>query len=106
MRNTGTQRLETEPKGFAMAGDGRNCSLCGRGVYEGDGWYDKWGFKCMGCQKAADKRIVPGSMRGDWEHKKCITDPTLSYTTGLHIQTIRKLIRQGKIRVRRIPEEL
>ncbi len=98
------KRLEGEPKGFAMAGEGRNCSLCGRGVYEGDGWYDKWGFKCMNCQKAVDKKIISGSMCGDWDHKKCITDSTLSYTTGLHIQTIRKLIRNGKIKGRQIPD--
>src|SRR5690348_15377195 len=44
------RRLETEPKGFSMPGEGRDCSLCGQGVYEGNGWYDKWGFKCMNCQ--------------------------------------------------------
>lgn len=30
-------RLEKEPKGFAMAGEGRNCSLCKRSVYGEDG---------------------------------------------------------------------
>ena len=39
------KRLKTEPKGYALEGNGRNCSLCGRSVYESDGWYDKWGFK-------------------------------------------------------------
>jgi hypothetical protein len=34
-------RLIAEPKGFSMPGEGRNCSLCGRSVHEGDGWYDK-----------------------------------------------------------------
>ncbi len=98
------QRLETEPKGFSMPGKGRNCSLCGRGVYEGDGWYDKWGFKCLNCQKAIDKKQIPGSLCGDYDHKKCITDSDLSYKSKLHVQTIRKLIRQGKINARRIPQ--
>ncbi len=97
------KRLEQEPKGFILEGKGRNCSLCGRGVYEGDGWYDKWGFKCMNCQKAVDKKNIPGSLCGDYDHKKCITDTSLSYKTGLHVQTIRKLIRQGKIKARQIP---
>lgn len=96
-------RLESEPKGYSLAGEGRNCSLCGRGVYESDGWYDKWGFKCTDCQNAVDKKIIPGSMCGDYDHKKCITDSSLSYKTGLHTQTIRKLIRNGKIKARRIP---
>lgn len=97
------RRLDTEPKGFSMAGKGRNCSLCGCGVYEGNGWYDKWGFKCTNCQSAVDKKIIPGSLCGDYDHKKYITDSALSYKTGLHTQTIRKLIRQGKIIARQIP---
>lgn len=97
------KRLETEPKGFALKGKGRNCSLCGRGVYEGDGWYDKWGFKCMNCQDAVNKKKIPGSLCGDWDHKKYVTDSTLSWKTDLHIQTIRKLIRRGDIKARQIP---
>lgn len=98
------KRLETEPKGFSMAGEGRNCSLCGRTVYDTDGWYDKWGFKCMNCQDAVNKKKIPGSLCGDYDHKKYVTDSTLSYKSGLHIQTIRKLIRQGKIKARQIPK--
>ena len=75
------KRLETEPKGFSVEGKGRNCSLCGSSVYEGDVWYDKWGFKCMKCQR-------------------CIS---LSYKAKLHTQTIRKLIRNGSIKARPIP---
>lgn len=97
------KRLETEPKGFALDGGGRNCSLCRRGVYEGDAWYDKWGFKCMNCQDAVNKKKIPGSLCGDWEHKKCITDSELAWRSKLHAQTIRKLIRGGDVKARRIP---
>lgn len=97
------KRLEKEPKGFSLAGEGRNCSLCGYGVYESDGWYDKWGFKCTNCQEAVDKKQIPGSLCGDYNHKRCITDTSLSHKSGLHVQTIRKLIRQGKIKARQIP---
>ncbi|MFZ3009944.1 MAG: hypothetical protein WA030_02915 [Candidatus Microsaccharimonas sp.] len=96
------KRLETEPKGFSMEGEGRNCSLCGQMVYGTSGWYDKWGFKCMNCQKAVDTKKIPGSLCGDYNHEKCIPDTSLAYKTGLHIQTIRKLIRQGKIKARPI----
>lgn len=96
-------RLEKEPKGFTLEGKGRNCSLCGRSVYEGDGWYDKWGFKCMNCQDAVNKKKIPGSLCGDWDHKKYVTDSTLSWKSGIHIQTIRKLIRRGEIKARQIP---
>lgn len=86
-----------------MAGKGRSCSLCCRSVHETDGWYDKWGFKCSNCQATIDKKIIPGSLCGDWDHKKYMTDSTLSWKTGLHMQTIRKLIRKDKIRARQIP---
>jgi hypothetical protein len=100
---TRKKRLETEPKGFALEGEGRNCSLCHHIVFEGNGWYDKWGFKCMNCQSAVDKKKIPGSLCGDWKHDKCITDSSLSDKFDLHTQTIRKLIRQGKIIARQIP---
>ena len=97
------RRLDDEPKGFAMAGDGRNCSLCGHGVYESSGWYDKWGFKCLNCLDAVDKKKIPGSLCGDWDHKKCITDSSLSWRSNMHTQTIRKLICSEKIKGRQIP---
>lgn len=97
-------RLIAEPIGFSLEGKGRNCSLCGQGVYEGDGWYDRWGFKCMNCQDAVNKKKIPGSLCGDYDHKKCITDSALSLKSGMHVQTIRKLIRQDKIKARQIPK--
>jgi len=98
------KRLETEPKGYALEGNGRNCSLCGRSVYETDGWYDKWGFKCMNCQDAINKKKIPGSLCGDYDHKKYVTESTLASLCGLHHRTIKKLINQGKIKVRQIPK--
>jgi hypothetical protein len=98
------RRLINEPKGFAMEAEGRSCSLCRHEMYgELEGWYDKWGFKCMNCQDAINKRKIPGSLCKDWKNEKCITDSELSRETGLHIQTIRKLIRQGEIKAKRIP---
>lgn len=98
------ERLNAEPKGFALEGKGRNCSLCGQSVYESDGWYDKWGFKCMNCQDAVNKKKIPGSLCGDYDHKKYVTESTLSSLSGLHHRTIKKLITQGKIKVRQIPK--
>lgn len=98
------QRLETEPEGYSMAGDGRGCSLCQQMVYGTDGWYDKWGFKCMNCQDAVNKKKIPGSLCGDYDHKKYVTDSALAYKSGLHIQTIRKLIRRGDIKARQVPK--
>ena len=52
-------QLKDKPKGFALKGDGRNCSLCSSHVYD-DGWFDKWGFKCLNCQDAVNKRKDSG----------------------------------------------
>ncbi len=51
------RQIVKEPKGFALEGKGRSCSLCQRSVYEDDGWYDKWGFKCINCQDAVNKGL-------------------------------------------------
>lgn len=96
------KRLEKEPKGFSMAGEGRNCSLCGRDIHSEDGWYDKWGFKCLNCQDAINKRKIPGSLCRDYRHEKAIPDITLALELRVHIQKIRKLIREGKIIARPI----
>lgn len=53
------ERLKDEPKGFAIPSEGRSCCLCRETVY-GQVWYDKWGMKCMNCQDAFNKRIIPG----------------------------------------------
>jgi hypothetical protein len=49
------QRLKDEPKGFAIASEGRSCCLCHTSVF-GEVWYDKWGMKCMTCQSALNKK--------------------------------------------------
>lgn len=97
------RRLEKEPKGFPMAGDGRDCGLCGRHVWEEDGWFDKWGFKCLNCQDAINKRKVPGSLCGDYSHEKSIPDTDLAMKLDIKVATLRKYIRQGVIKGRRIP---
>lgn len=95
-------QLEQEPGGYAMPGEGRNCSLCERGVYD-DGWFDKWGFKCTNCQEAVNKRIIPGSICRDRNHTKAIPDTTLAMKLDVKVGQIRRLIREGKIIARAIP---
>lgn len=96
------RKLEQEPKGFSMPGEGRSCSLCRQSIHN-EGWFDKWGFKCLKCQNAIDKRIIPGSVCRDWENKKSIADTTLAMELGISIHKIRKLIREGKIIGRKVP---
>lgn len=96
------RRLEQEPKGFSILGEGRSCSLCKQSIHN-EGFFDKWGFKCLNCQNAITKRIIPGSVCKDWDNKKSITDSTLAMELEINIREIRKLIREGKIIARRVP---
>ncbi len=96
------RRLEQEPKGFSMPGEGRSCSLCRQSIHN-ESFFDKWGFKCLNCQNAIDKRIIPGSVCKDWDNKKSITDAALAMELGISMHKIRKLIREGKIIGRKVP---
>lgn len=53
------KRLEESPKGFQLEG-GYSCSICGNG--SPGIWYDKWGMKCLICQKAIDRKEIPASV--------------------------------------------
>jgi hypothetical protein len=97
------QRLKKEPAGFAIASEGRSCCLCHQSVI-GEVWYDKWGMKCMTCQEALNKKIVPGYVFKDSDNNRHVTASQLSWKYGLHQQTINKLIRQGRIKPRIIPK--
>lgn len=96
------RRLEQEPKGFSIPGEGRSCSLCKQSIHN-EGIFDNWGFKCLNCQNAINKRIIPGSVCKDWDNKKHITDSALAMELGISIHKIRKLICEGKIIGRRVP---
>ncbi|HSU27046.1 MAG TPA: hypothetical protein VLJ68_01615 [Chitinophagaceae bacterium] len=52
--------LEENPKGFQIEG-GFTCLVCGLSVLNENFWYDKNGIKCMSCQKALDKKLIPKS---------------------------------------------
>ena len=97
------RKLEDHPKGYAIPAKGHTCPLCGHCLFDVDMWYDKWGMKCMNCQNALNKKVVPGYVFRDYKHEKSVSDSTLSWKADLHIQTIRKLVRQGKLKARIVP---
>lgn len=55
------KRLKENPKGFHIEG-GFSCLVCGLSVANGNFWYDKIGIKCMLCQKALEKKLIPKSV--------------------------------------------
>ncbi len=56
------EKLKDNPKGFHIEGEGYSCAICGQRISNEETWYDKWGIKCLVCQKAINKKIVPGSI--------------------------------------------
>ena len=56
------EKLKANPKGFHLEGAGYSCAICDDNTPEGDNWYDKWGIKCLVCQKAIDDGEIPASV--------------------------------------------
>lgn len=100
------RRLETEPKGFPIDGEGRNCPLCYSQTSGRDQmWYDKCGMKCMTCQKALDKKKIPASIFKDEDKKTWYSMSEFDWYFGVKPPTIRKFVREGKLKMRTVPNE-
>lgn len=98
------QRLKDEPEGFAFQGEGRTCTLCHLNVMD-EMWYDKWGMKCMNCHEAFRKKIVPGYVFADRNNQKHIADRQLSWRYKIHLRTLQKLVREGQLKARQVPND-
>lgn len=97
------ERLKEEPKGFPLEG-GYSCLICGEGGSRNGGiWYDKWGQKCMVCQRAVDKGDVPGWVakhRDSWYSKY-----DLESRFNLKTIALKKWLKEGIIKPRNILSE-
>jgi hypothetical protein len=96
-------RLKDEPKGFHITSGPYNCPICYNQISDDQTWYDKWGNKCLLCQKAIDKHIIPGSLCRNKDSWYSIHE--LDYYFKVKGPTARKLIKQGKLKARVIPSE-
>lgn len=92
-------QLKESPNGFHLPeGEYYNCFVCHETVSGETSWYNKHGITCLICKEAFRKRIIPVSIMRDrdswlamWEVKRLL---------GLHISTIRKMIRTGELKAR------
>lgn len=94
------EKLKANPKGFHLEGAGYRCFICGDSTPEGDNWYDKYGIKCLVCQKAIDEGEIPASLAKDkdsWYSKWELDD-------RFHLKgpTLRKWIKEGIIKARAV----
>jgi len=98
------EKLKKSPKGFYIEeGETYSCLICGRNITGKEGWYDKYGNKCLFCQNALNKKVIPGyichnrdSWYGTWELKDKFS---------IHFATAKKLIREDKLKARIIRDE-
>lgn len=99
--NIRNRRLEKEPNGYMLNEPDHNypCHVCGQHT-EGKAWWDKWGLKCLDCQRNVDERVIPPEVAK--EHDTWIKDSDFQYDYGIHPATRDKLIRQGVIKARKL----
>jgi hypothetical protein len=92
------KRLEQFPKGFHLEGNGYTCAVCGRSVSNEETWYDKYGIKCLLCQKAIDRKTVPATaarLKESWYSKWELED---RFCINHH--ALNRFIKQGILKSR------
>lgn len=94
-------RLEREPQGFAFPAEGRICKIC-MGGGSGDFWYDKKGMRCMDCQTACNKKVVPAYIFTDDNNRRHITETGLVVRYKADRKEIKKHIKDGVLKPRLI----
>lgn len=96
-------RLEESPKGFHLEGIGYTCFICRNSISNEETWYDKYGIKCLVCQKSIDKRIIPASVaknEDSWYSKYDLED---RFNIDRH--AMNRFIKQGVLKPRIVPGE-
>ncbi len=95
-------RLKENPKGFQLDGEGRNCPICNRAMGKGNGWYDKYGLKCVICQKALMDHIIPASLLKNKD--SFYTETELSIFFNMEKKVLNCWIKEGIVSVRVIKD--
>ena len=97
-------RLKKEPEGFPFAtGKGYTCPICHNSIRGEEAWYDRYGMKCLICQKALKSGIIPEFVFTNRDGWYSMSD--LGQKFGLKPALIGKLVREGKIKAVIIPCE-
>lgn len=91
-------RLKQEPKGFHLEEEGTyQCCICDQYVGREETWYDRSGTKCMVCQLAIDKKIIPRYVCKNKDSWYSLWE--LFHYFGVRSQTAFKFVRQGKLKM-------
>lgn len=90
-------KLKGNPKGYELENKGgRQCLICRQSP--DPLWYDRYGQKCITCQKAIENGDVPGYVCRNRESWYSVFD--FDYYFHMKSQTVRKLERNGVLNAR------
>lgn len=95
------KKLEENPKGFHLEGQGYTCFICINSVSNDQTWYDKYGIKCLTCQSAIDKKIIPASAASDKDSWYSLYDLEHSFFINRH--GVRRFVKEGLLKPRVVP---
>lgn len=98
------EKLKDHPKGFPIDDNGTySCFICSTSITTENGWYDKYGLKCLDCQRATEQGILPPAI---FDNRDCwFTTWKLESEFKLHSATIRKMVRDGKLKPRIVKDK-
>lgn len=97
--NLRKKRLEKESKGFAIpVGESYSCKICYQSINSSNGWYDKYGLKCLDCQRALNEGVLPPEAFED-DHS-WYTDWAVESEFHIPKLTISKLAKEGVLKPR------
>ena len=94
------KKLEESPKGFHLEGNGYTCFICGNSASKEDTWYDKYGIKCMTCQKAINRRDIPASLaknKDSWYSRW-----EIERSFNVKAPTLRRWVKEGILKARTV----
>ena len=96
-------KLEKYPKGFHLEGNGYTCFICKDSISNEETWYDKWGIKCLICQKAIDKKIIPASVAKNENSWYSLYDLESRFNINRH--TMKRFVKAGVLKPRIVPND-
>jgi len=94
------KKLEEFPRGYTLDGVGYSCFICGSGTKAGENWYDKYGIKCLVCQKGIDCKEIPATLAKNKE--SWYTEYELKSRFNLNTKAQNAWIKNGILKARTI----
>lgn len=98
------RRLEKEPDGFPIPeGETFSCFVCMTHIDSDSGWYDKYGAKCLSCQRAVEEGIIAPVIFEESDSWYSIHHIESEY--GIPEKVVKKLIKENVLKPRIVKDK-